>query len=178
MNDFIHSQGLIFLPHILRRLANRFIDACDELFPAFDIVVPPRMVSLVHLLHDGGPRSVTDIAAAIGQSHPFVIKSIRQLKELALVDTMADPKDKRRTIVSLTPEGTVQAQRLIDARLPFVAAYRELMRETDAEVFDALWRLEGALRKTTFADRIVAARKRQADTASTGANESNESGQA
>jgi len=160
MADFIHSQGLIFFPHVLRRLANRFIDACDIVFPNYGITVPPRLVSTVHLLFDGGPRSVTDIASVVGQSHPFVIKAVRQLKALGLVSTGSDPKDGRRTIVKLTSKGKDQAQRLLDVRPAFEAAYRQLMREADAHVFDALWRMEKALRDSSFADRIAAAEEK------------------
>lgn len=162
MNDFIHDQGLIFLPHILRRLANRFIDACDEVFPDLGIVVPPRMVSTVHHLFAHGPQSVMDIAAAIGQSHPFVIKALKQLKTLGIVTTRSDPKDGRRTIVKLTSKGNLQAQRLLDVRPVFEAAYRRLMREADAEIFDSLWRIEGALGKQAFTDRILAEEARRA----------------
>lgn len=156
MADFIHAQGLIFLPHVLRRLANRFSDACDAVFPAYGITVPPRQVSTIHLLFEGGPRSVTDIAAVIGQSHPFVIKAIKQLKALGLVSTGSDPKDGRRTIVKLTAKGKSQAQRLLDVRPVFEAAYRRLMKEAEAEIFDALWRMEGALGDVSFAERIAA----------------------
>ncbi|WP_130618047.1 MarR family winged helix-turn-helix transcriptional regulator [Dyella amyloliquefaciens] len=158
MNDFIHSQGLIFLPHVLRRLANRFIDTCDDIFPELGLLVPPRLVSSVHLLFERGPQSITDIAAAIGQSHPFVIKAVKQLKALGLVDTRSDPKDGRRTIVRLTSKGKSQAQRLLDVRPVFEAAYRRLMREADAEIFESLWRLEDALGKKDFSDRIAAER--------------------
>lgn len=163
MNDFIHSQGLIFLPHILRRLANRFSDACEEVFPDLGLLVPPRLVSTVHLLFDRGPQAVTDIAVAIGQSHPFVIKAVKQLKALGLVDTRSDPKDGRRTIVRLTPKGKTQAQRLLDARPMFEAAYRRLMREADAEIFNSLWRIESALSKADFSERLTVEQKRGAD---------------
>ncbi|HJT98946.1 MAG TPA: MarR family transcriptional regulator [Rhodanobacteraceae bacterium] len=160
MGDFIHSQGLIFLPHVLRRLANRFVDACDVVFPDYGITVPPRLVSSVHLLYEHGPRSVTDIAATIGQSHPFVIKAVKQLTALGIVAIRSDPKDGRRTIVKLTPKGREQARRLLDVRPAFEAAYRRLMREADAEVFDSLWRIEEALGATAFADRIAAEQAR------------------
>lgn len=165
MDDFINSQGLIFLPHILRRLANRFSDACEEVFPELGVLVPPRLVSTVHLLFDRGPQAVTDIAAAVGQSHPFVIKAVKQLKALGLVDTRSDPKDGRRTIIRLTPKGKLQAQRLLDVRPVFEAAYRQLMREADAEIFNSLWRIESALSKAGFSERLAVEQKR-------GANES------
>ena len=157
MNDFISSQGVIFLPHILRRLANRFSDACDEVFPDLGILVPPRLVSTVHLLFEQGPQAVMDIATAVGQSHPFVIKGVKQLKAIGLVDTRSDPKDRRRTIVKLTPKGKTQAQRLLDVRPMFEAAYRRLMRDADADIFDSLWRIEDALGKENFSARLAAA---------------------
>jgi DNA-binding MarR family transcriptional regulator len=160
MTDFIQAQGLIFLPHILRRLANRFSDACDEVFADFGIVVPTNLVSTTHLLFAQGPAAVTDIAAAIGQSHPFVIKGLKELKSLGLVSTRSDPKDGRRTIVALTAKGKLQAQRLLDARPAFEAAYRRLMGEAGAEIFEPLWRMEDALRATAFAERIAAERAR------------------
>jgi DNA-binding MarR family transcriptional regulator len=159
MDDFIHAQGLIFLPHILRRLANRFTRACDAVFPSFGITVPPRAASTIQLLFTGGPRSVTEIAEVIQQPHPLLISWIRQLKELGMVETSPDQKDRRRTIVMLTQAGKRQAQLLLDARPAFEAAYRRLMRESDAEIFDSLWRLEGGLRKEDFAARIAAERQ-------------------
>lgn len=159
MGDFIHEQGLIFLPHILRRLANRFSRACDLVFPDFGITVPPRAVSTVHLLFTRGPRSVTEIAEVIQQPHPLVISWIRQMKEAGVIETSPDPRDRRRTIVALTSEGAVQAQLLIDCRPAFEAAYRRLMRESGADIFDALWRLESGLRREDFATRIEAERK-------------------
>lgn len=154
--DFIQSEGLIFLPHILRRLANRFIQACDVVFPDFGIIVPPRAVSTMHLLHQRGPQSVTEIAEVIQQSHPLVITWVRQLKSMGLIATRADPKDRRRTMVGLTSKGEEQVQRLLVARPAFLAAYRRLMKEADVEIFDGLWRMEQALMERTFAERITA----------------------
>ena len=48
-----------------------------------------------------------------------------------------------------------QAQRLLDVRPIFVAAYRQLMLETDADIFDALWRIEAALIEKPFAKRLT-----------------------
>lgn len=156
MADFIHEQGLIFFPHVLRRLANRFVHACDAVFPAYGIVVPPRAVSTVHLIFSRGPQGVTDIAAVIRQSHPLVISWLKQLRDQGLVEMDKDPRDRRRTVVTLTEEGGRQAQLLLDVRPAFEAAYRRLMSEADAEVFDAAWRLEAALVKQSFEDRIRA----------------------
>lgn len=64
-------------------------------------------------------------------------------------------QDRRRTIVALTAKGQDQAQRLLDVRPIFVAAYRQLTLETDADIFDALRRIEAALIEKPFAKRLT-----------------------
>ena len=158
--DFNQSLGPSFLPHILMRLANRFIQECEVAAHEFGLVVPQRLESTVHFLHREGTRSVMDIAGAIGQSHPFVIKGVKELKELGLVHVRSDAKDRRRTLVKLTPKGETQARHLVETLPFFEAAYHGLMREANAEIFDSLWRLEEALNKTAFAERIAVERAR------------------
>lgn len=155
MSDFIHTQGLIWLPHILRRLSNRFVEACDLVFPKFGIIVPPNMVSTIHLLHERGPQPVMAIAALTTQSHPLINKYVKQLKALGLVETGADAKDGRRTIVSLTAAGEEQARRLVAVRAEFVPAYEALLTEAQADIFEPLWQVEAALKRRDFADRIM-----------------------
>ncbi|HYC98848.1 MarR family winged helix-turn-helix transcriptional regulator [Brevundimonas sp.] len=160
MDDFIHSQGIIWLPHILRRLSNRFVEACDEVFEDFGLIVPPNMVSVVHLLYERGPQSVMSIATTTTQSHPLINKYVKALRALGLVSTETDPGDRRRTIVSLTEDGRQQAVRLLEAREAFVPAFRRLLDEADADVFEALWRVEKALISKPFGERILAERNR------------------
>ena len=156
MEDFVHSQGVIWLPHVLRRLANRFTDACGHLFPRYGITVPARAVSVVHLLYERGACGVTEIAAATGQSHPLINSHVKRLGDLGLIETARDATDRRRTLVALTVQGHDQAQKLIDIRPAFVAAYERLMRDADADIFDALWRVEDELGKTDFVRRVDA----------------------
>lgn len=158
MDDFIPSQGIIWLPHILRRLMLRMVEASDAVLADHGVTVPSKMVSVVHLLYDRGPQAIMQIASVTCQSHPLINKYVRQLKELGLATTAPDEKDKRRTIVSLTRAGEHQAAKLLEVRQYFVPAYLELMREADADVFAPLWRIEEALAKTPFADRIRAVR--------------------
>lgn len=158
MEDFVHSQGVIWLPHILRRLSNRFVEACDQVFEEFGLIVPPNAVSVVHFLYAHGPQPVMAIAQATTQSHPLINSYVRTLKTLGVAQTHIDPADRRRTIVSLTDLGLEQARALLAARDAFVPAYQRLMGEADAEVFEGLWRLEAALRERPFAERVRAER--------------------
>ena len=155
--DFVQSEGLPFLAHVLRRLSDEFVQGCERWYPLFGLTAPPRTASTLHLLLRHGPRSVTEIAEALRQSHPLVITWVRQLKALDLIATAVDPADRRRTIVRLTDSGTAEAERMLAADKVIDSAYQTLLDEADAPVFDALWRLEAATRDRSFLERLVAA---------------------
>lgn len=152
--DFVQAEGVFFLAHILRRLSDEIIEGCVSWYADMGLDVPPRTASILHLLYRRGPQAVTEMSSALRQSHPLAIQWIRQLTGLGLVETAKDQDDQRRTIVSLTAQGTVLAERLIGSHRTFEVAYAELAQDAGADPFDALWRLEGALRKRSMADRL------------------------
>ncbi len=156
-SDFVQGEGLPFLAHVLRRVSDEFVQGCEQWYPTFGLIAPPRTASTLHLLLRRGSQSVTDIAVALRQSHPLVITWVRQLKALDLIATHRDPQDRRRTIVSLTEGGAAEAERMLEADKVIERAYLSLMIEADAPILDALWRLEAASRERRFIDRLNAA---------------------
>lgn len=155
-DDFVRSQGVIWLAHIMRRLANRIVEASDEVLTDYEVIVPSSMVSVVHLLHLHGSQTVMSIAAQTVQSHPLIHKYVGKLIELGLAETQVDDADRRRTLVKLTPAGEAQARKLVAVRQHFVPALEALMREADGEVFEGLWRMEDALSARSMTERIRA----------------------
>ncbi len=154
MTDFIKGEGVPFLAHLMRRLSDDFVRACAEWYPAAGLMSPPRCASTLHALARFGPLGITDIAREISQSHPLVIRWVRQLMALGLVETRASPADKRWTIVALTPAGEAEMVRSRAADAAIALAYRRLMADADAPVFEALWRMEQACRERPFEDRL------------------------
>lgn len=154
MTDFIEDEGLSFLAHLMRRLSDEFVRGCAEWYPTAGMISPPRCASTLHALDRFGPLGITDIAREISQSHPLAIRWVRQLMALELVETKTDTSDKRRTIVTLTAAGEAEMTRSRLADAVIEQAYRNLMREADAPVFEALWRIERACRAKPFEERL------------------------
>lgn len=155
--DFVRGEGVFFIAHLLRRLSDEIVQGCDAWYAALDWRAPPRTASALHLLYRRGPQSVTDIAGALRQSHPLAVQWTQQLAERGMVKAVKDAADRRRTIISLTPRGKAQVERMLAARPQFEAAYRALAGEADADVFESLWRLEAALRHKGFGQRLAEA---------------------
>lgn len=57
------------------------------------------------LLLGEGPRSLGQIADAQRIDRPYATAIVDQLESLGLVERTADPADRRRKLVALTPEG-------------------------------------------------------------------------
>ena len=154
--DFVRSQGAAYLAHILRRLADELVRGAGQWYPEVGVTAPPRTTSTLLALDERGPLGVTEIAALLRQSHPLVIDWCRQLNALGFIRTRPDPKDGRRSIVVLTDEGCREVERLRRALRVMEKASQGLADEGVPDLFEALWRMEGALRRHPFVDRLRA----------------------
>ncbi|MET0684489.1 MAG: helix-turn-helix domain-containing protein [Solirubrobacteraceae bacterium] len=63
-----------------------------------------------------GPRTVGDVAAALGISSQAVSKAVAELEALGYVERRADPADARRRLLALTARGQDAVQAGRDAR--------------------------------------------------------------
>ena len=156
MEDFIRAQGPAFLAHLLRRLSDELVQGAGDWYPKAGVTAPPRTASTLLALDANGPLGVTTIAALLRQSHPLVITWIRQLETLALVETLADPHDRRRSVIALTRKGRAEVKRLREALVPMEQASRALLDVAAPGMFDALWRMETACREQSFTQRLEA----------------------
>lgn len=154
MTDFIQSLGPAYFGHLLMRLADHFVRGFEAWHGEVGLIAPARTYSTLRYLERFGPTGVTELASALRQSHPLVITWIRSLKRLELVETRADAKDARRTIVHLTDRGRAEARRAAAYDAVSEAAFKQLFDDCDADVINALWRLESACREQDFAGRL------------------------
>ena len=60
-----------------------------------------------------GPLSLSGIAEAVGVDAPYATLIVDTLEEQRLVERRPDPVDRRRKLVSLTPEGKEAVARVI-----------------------------------------------------------------
>ncbi len=83
----------------------------------------PALLLLRKLQFAGGVDvRVTDLAHLLGVDLPGVTRKVQQLERAGLVARVADERDRRAVLISLTPEGSVLLERA-------AAAYLRLLRE-------------------------------------------------
>jgi MarR family transcriptional regulator for hemolysin len=94
----------------------------------------PELRSLAFLRHSPG-SNLTDLAEYIGVSLPSMSKLVDALSSRGLIDRQADPADRRRVRLQLTPEGAsvlARAREAVKAR--FAARLARLGEEDIALV--------------------------------------------
>lgn len=154
MSDFIQKQGPAFLAHLLRRLADELVQGAADWYPTVGVTAPPRTISTLLALDEHGPLGVTELAGLLRQSHPLVIVWIRELTRLSMVRSKSDPKDGRRTLVSLTAKGRSELVNVRRALVIMERASAELLDLAGPDLWQMLWSMEQHGREHSFFDRL------------------------
>jgi DNA-binding MarR family transcriptional regulator len=155
-SDFVTALGPAFTAHRLRRLSDAFVESCGAWLAAQGIKAPPRAASTLRLLASEAPLAVTEIAAKLRLSHPFIIRILKELERLGLLEIARDAKDGRRRLVSLTRGGQREAERLERTAGPIAAAYASLFDDAGIDLPSALAALEAAHGRRNLAERLAA----------------------
>jgi DNA-binding MarR family transcriptional regulator len=162
--DFVARLGTPFLAHRLRRVANMFVDGYSRWLPAMGVRVPARSLSTMLLLAELGTAGVTELAARLRLTHPFLIKMVAELQAAGFVATGEDEADARRRPVRLTASGHDEVERIRLALDAIESAYREIFAETGVDLVDAVARVEDACLRDPFHRRLERAAGNQAPT--------------
>jgi DNA-binding MarR family transcriptional regulator len=87
----------------------------------------PKHAGLLALLSRGGPTSQLDLARTLHVAPSLMVALVDQLDGLGATQRIRDPEDRRRQIVSLTPEG-----------MKLLATCDRIARRLDRDVTQAL----------------------------------------
>lgn len=124
--------------HILRR-AHQRATAVFQTTIGDDSVTPTQFAALVKL-HDGGELSQNHLGRLTAMDPATIQGVIRRLQERRLIAGRPDPKDRRRTLLSLTPEGRSLIVRLVENGFKVSATILAPLNSTEQETFLTLLR--------------------------------------
>ena len=117
----------------------------EELRAALGLGRGSGRVKVLLALADHSPLALGELAEQLGVDAPYATLIVNHLEALGLVQRTLDPEDRRRKLVSATPEGqaaTVTAL-AIYARPP--ASFSQLSAEEAAQLRAILERLSAAV---------------------------------
>jgi ribosomal protein S18 acetylase RimI-like enzyme/DNA-binding transcriptional ArsR family regulator len=150
---YLSTLGELALGSRFKALSDALYDAADTVYRARGSKLQGRWFPVLRLLHDRGPTAVTEVAAAIGQTHSAVSQLSARLAREGLVRHAADRSDGRRRVLALTPKGEAALRELKPVWHEIRAAVAEWI---DGDLMAALARFEARLAQQPIADAILA----------------------
>lgn len=154
--DYVAAAGRAAIGARLRRLSERLDGEARRVYAAEGFVFEQRWLGVLDILSEG-PRTVGELAAMLGVSHPSVSETRRSLVGAGLVEGTPDGRDRRRQSLTLTEAGV----RLVAELRPLWAVLDTVAVELDSEaggLTAVLVKLEAALDREPL-DRRVARRR-------------------
>jgi len=97
-------------PHLMKRLAMLQKDRAMEAFE--ETGLNPYHFAVLTLLEEEPPETQAMIADALGYDRSHLVGVLDELEERGLVERKRDPVDRRRHLVTLTPDGKRSATKL------------------------------------------------------------------
>ena len=97
-------------PHLMKRLA---MLQKDRAMTAFEETgLSPYHYAVLTLLEEEPPETQAMIADALGYDRSHLVGILDELEERKLIERKRDPEDRRRHLVTLTPDGKRMATKL------------------------------------------------------------------
>lgn len=153
MTDRTRKYGPAAIGGRLRRLSESIDEDAGHVYAEFGIPFQQRWVGVLEELSKRGPRSVGELAEALGIRHSSVSQTRRSLEEAGLVESKADPGDARSRRLSLSVAGRQLVRRLEPVWELLNATSVELDEES-GHVVAALDRLDAALGRLSLYERV------------------------
>ena len=153
-DDYLASLGPFALTARMKRLSDAMTHEARTLYRELGLDIEPSWYLVFSLLDEGRRLAVTEIASALGWSHPTVVALTSQLIKRGFVEVEGDPADGRRTLLKLSKEGRAQAKLAKPVWDASQRALEGLVAETGADVMAALTALDEALGRSGYRDRV------------------------
>jgi len=151
MDKSLSDYGLLTLGSTFRKLSDELTREVDKLYQSQQLDIAARQLPCLMLIRDNGQISVTQLAQKLGQTHPAVVQLSKKLIANGWVFDLPDPKDDRRRLMSLTPQGYTY----LDQMEPCLKAIRKTLESALGPDFNAfiqqLTALESFLHHESFA---------------------------
>jgi DNA-binding MarR family transcriptional regulator len=155
MRDAIQQRGSGAFGTRLRRLSERLDRQVEALYRAHDVGFETRWFPVVALLNEHGPLSVGELAALIGITHAAVSQVRRDLIRHRLVRAKADPADRRRQILTLTPKGEALCRKLQPLWRAVAQATDAMLTEAAPDFLEQFSRVEAAIENDPMDSRAA-----------------------
>ncbi|MBO0322363.1 bifunctional helix-turn-helix transcriptional regulator/GNAT family N-acetyltransferase [Muricauda sp. CAU 1633] len=103
--DFLQQIKHLGFTARIKRLNEKIVASTLEHYSNLDLGIEPNWHVIFLLLKEKEKLTVTEIASALGFSHPAMIKITKKMKAQGYLESHKDPSDGRKTFIQLSKKG-------------------------------------------------------------------------
>ncbi len=155
IQDTIGQLRELALASRLKRLSDTFMRDVSAVYQQYHLDFDATWFPVFHLLSQRAPQSVTEIAEALGVTHPAVIYIVRQLGQHGLAASEKSSKDSRKRMVRLTKKGENLIPQLQPLWQAFIEVNQQLLSQQQHNLLFALEEMEAMLVTKTHFTRVM-----------------------
>jgi|SoiMethySBSTD1v2_1073268.scaffolds.fasta_scaffold16505_4 DNA-binding MarR family transcriptional regulator/N-acetylglutamate synthase-like GNAT family acetyltransferase len=152
-NDFLSELGLNAIVTRMKRVSDAMLHDGKRMYKELGMDIEPNWFAVFKLLRKHDLMTVTEIADAIGLSHPSVISIVNKMVDAGYLRESRSGDDSRKRILSLTPKAKRKMPQFELAWDAGTAGVKKMMHDTD--ILGALDRLERRIREKGFRERTL-----------------------
>ncbi|MEL6560302.1 MAG: helix-turn-helix domain-containing protein, partial [Bacteroidota bacterium] len=152
--------GEMALGSRLRALSNTLTEDAQQIYQLYDVELKPKWFPVFYFLSNQNTGvSITTIANEVGQSHPSIIKIVREMSKAKLVVEQKDEIDGRKNNISLTEKGLIITSKIQDQYADVESAVKDILDQTKHNIWLALQEFEYLLNEKSLLKRVVEQKK-------------------
>ncbi|MGC1307004.1 MAG: bifunctional helix-turn-helix transcriptional regulator/GNAT family N-acetyltransferase [Phormidesmis sp.] len=157
--DFYAKIGKVAVGSRLRRLSEALTEDAVEVYRLYGIPADPRWFPVLYVLSQQESATVTEIAQAIGHSHPSVSQIVKKMKAKGLVEVRKRDQDARVSAVSLSDSGKQTIPSFEQQCADVAQATETLLSEAQNDLWAAIQEIEFLLTDKSLLERVQIVRK-------------------
>lgn len=151
--DYLHDIGSLALGSRLKRLSDRLANEVSKIYQLRKIDFEPRWFPIFRYIAEAGSASITEIATAVGVTHPAVNQIAKELADKNLVLASSGKSDKRVRMLSLSSKGKKTYEELKTAWRSIHASVADALSESEINLMRSIQNFENALDRRDLLSR-------------------------
>ncbi len=159
--NFFDTVGKMAIGSRLRLLTERITEDAAQMYKLYHVDLQPKWWPVFYVLSNGDTKTITEIAAEIGHSHPSVSKIASEMIQSGLVKEKKDKADGRKNRVGLTPKGKKITEQIQDQYTDVNNAIEKLSATAKNDLWKAIGEWEFLLDQQTLLRRVLEQKKQR-----------------
>ncbi|MEO0582946.1 MAG: bifunctional helix-turn-helix transcriptional regulator/GNAT family N-acetyltransferase [Bacteroidota bacterium] len=152
--SFFEKIGKFALGSRLRILSERMMEDAAQIYPMYGLDMRPKWFPVFYVLSQQKQMGIMAIADEIGQTHPSVIKTVREMVKAGIAGEKSDPTDGRRNLIFLTERGEKMNQTIQEQYVDIDIAVEQMLTDTQHDIWRAVGEFEYLLDQKSLLHRV------------------------